>query len=59
MFNNKQDAFDAFEIFMLDHFDRKIDELEQFKRKKLGHYFSELDNYFAIWHKCYELKQDN
>jgi hypothetical protein len=57
MFDDIQDAFDAFESFMFKRFDRKIDEFDIYKRKKLGRYFSELDTWFAIWHEAQKENQ--
>ena len=44
-----QTDLDEFEVFAAEHLCLKFDEFSTFRRKKLGCYFDERDNYFAIW----------
>jgi len=44
-----QKEYDEFEAFMTKHMGFEFCEFAQYKRKKLGHYFDQRDNYFKVW----------
>lgn len=44
-----QKEYDEFETFMTTHTGLQFSENDQYKRKKLGHYFDIRDEYFKLW----------